>query len=351
MAAAVSPLTSRAPNYRPGAFSLRNAWIPIYHATRVKTRTVRRAIHGEPVHLWRDRSTNQLRATCVAPQWLDGRGPSAASEFTDGTGAYPIIERYGYAWVWYGDPTAADPALIPNIPFLPEEGLARSSMTDVVWDCSYELQIENTLDLTHADLLHATFFGKSSKDDQIVVDSTSETVTMTRVARNRDIPIVQRLMKRIPADKQDAKMVNLVHVRSGVILTHIVWDPGVELFSCMPANPESSTRSRTPGYMILASGGWAKPLFAPLGGHLIGRQDNVALRPQNRGYVEGAARPDVSSRFDKAGLRFRKGYQALVGRQLTGDYSYRDDGDPARDVTSELCMGVGTEWLPSSRKA
>jgi hypothetical protein len=350
MATAVTPSTNRIPDYRPGTSSLRDTWIPLYHAVRVKSRTVRRAIHGVPVHLWRD-TAGQLHATCVAPEWLDSRGRVEASEFTDEQGNYPMVERYGYAWVWYGDQLTADPALIPNIPFLPEHGLPRYTMTDIVWDCSYELQIENTLDLTHADFLHERFFGKSSKDDEIVVSSTSETVTMTRVARNRDIPIAQRLMKRIPGDKQDAKMVNMVHVRSGVILTHIQWDPGVELFSCMPANPESPARSRTPGYMILVTGGWAKPFFAPLGGHIIGRQDNFALLPQNRGYVAGPQRRDASSRFDKAGLRFRKVYQSLLERQLTGDYGYGIDGDPARPVETDLCMNVGSDWIQATRGA
>jgi hypothetical protein len=348
MATVMTRATERIPDYRPGAFSLRDVWIPLYHERRIGSRTVRRAIHGEPVFLWRDPATRRLRATDAAPDMLDSRRQATRSEFTNEQGEYPKVERYGYAWVWYGDPTAADPALIPNIPFLPQDGLPRYAMTDIVWDCGYELQAENTLDLTHADFLHAMFFGKGSKNDEIVVSSTSETVTMTRVARDRDIPVVQRLMKRIRADKQDAKMVNMVHVRSGVILTHIAWDPGVELFSCMPANPESPTRSRTPGYMILASGGWATPLFAPLGGHIIGRQDNYALGPQNHGYVESPNRRDVSSRFDKAGLRYRKVYQSLVERQFNGDYEYRADGEPSRDVTRELCIGIGREWMPAS---
>jgi hypothetical protein len=340
MGAALTASTDRMPDYWPGACSLRDVWIPLYHALRVRSRTVRRAIHGEPVHLWRETSTRRLRATLAAPERL---GRREQSEFTTARGEYPLLERYGYAWVWYGDPDAADPALVPNIPFLPEKGLPRYCMTDIVWDCSYELQCENTLDLTHADFLHERFFGKSSKDDDITVSSTSETVTMTRVARGRDIPVVQRLMKRIPADKQDAKMVSLLHVRSGGVLTHIEWNPGVELFSFMPANPESPTRSRTPGYMLLASGGWARPFFAPIGGHVIARQDNYALLPQNRGYVEGPKRRDVSSRFDKAGLRFRKVYQSLAERQLNGDYVYRPDGDPARDVSAELGIPVGSD--------
>ena len=32
--------------------------------------------------------------------------------------AYPVIERYGIAWIWMGDPPAADPASIPDFSFM-----------------------------------------------------------------------------------------------------------------------------------------------------------------------------------------------------------------------------------------
>lgn len=64
------------------------------------------------------------------------------------------------------------------------------------------------------------------------------------------------------------------------------------------------------------------------------------MRKQNANYLDAGADRDLSSRFDKAGLRYRKVYAALVARQQSGDHSYLDDGDPGRDITEAL--GINT---------
>ena len=64
----------------------------------------------------------------------------------------------------------------------------------------------------------------------------------------------------------------------------------------------------------------------PLTSHIVGRQDNWAVRKQNETYLLPRPNSDLSSRFDKAGLRYRKIYNALVARQTSGDCSYLDDG-------------------------
>src|SRR3546814_4298437 len=62
------------------------------------------------------------------------------SKFTYSLGNYPVVNRYGHIWVWYGDPHHADPALLPDIPFLP----LNRSQPSFAWGvnfmhCSYEL--------------------------------------------------------------------------------------------------------------------------------------------------------------------------------------------------------------------
>jgi hypothetical protein len=75
----------------------------------------------------------------------------------------------------------------------------------------------------------------------------------------------------------------------------------------------------------------------PFSAHPVGRQDNWALRKQNANYVGSAsAKQDFSSRFDKAGLRYRKVYQQLAARQRDGDFSYLPDSGIGRDTSEEL---------------
>jgi hypothetical protein len=104
-----------------------------------------------------------------------------------------------------------------------------------------------------------------------------------------------------------------------------------------PCNPETRNRTRTPvTYNPQNMPALGRALF-PLTAHVVGRQDNWAVRKQNSRYLrEEHDQRDLSSRFDRAGLRYRKVYEALVARQREGDFSYLPDGDPAQDVSEVL---------------
>jgi hypothetical protein len=319
--------------YRPGSFALRDAWFPLVHAARVRKRPVRRPVHGQPVFFWRDRGS--VRATAASPYDRE-RGRLRASELTNADGEYPTIERYGYVWVWYGDPASASPDLVPNVPHIPLEGLPVRMQGNVVFDCSYELVCENLLDLTHADYLHSALTGDPlGENDQITVDSTSETVTMVRTASNRPVPKLQRPFVR-GAETQDVRLTTLVHVRSGVCILHGDYTPGISVRMLHPVNPESATRCRTNvTYNPQHCPTLMRNMF-PLTSHMVGRQDNWAMRKQNGSYIRGDDLKDLNSRFDRAAVRYRRVYQDLVTRQQRGDTSYLPDGDPGRDVYEEM---------------
>lgn len=326
-------VTSGAPKaFRPGEFALRDAWFPLVHSVQVGRRPVRRTVHGQPVVFWRD------SAGLHACEDVPGTPVRArrASEFTGGSGSYPVVERYGYVWVWYGNPEHASLEVLPCIPHMPEQGMPRRFQGTVIFDCTYELVCENLLDLTHADFLHSSLTGDAlSEDDVIEVESTSETVTMVRTARGRPIPKMQKAMAR-GATTQNVRAVTITYVRSGLCVLHGDFNPGMSIRMVHPTNPESRTRSRVPATFnpqhLPALG---RALF-PLSAHPVGRQDNWAIRRQNDNYLRATQDADLSSRFDKAGLRYRKVYQQLVARQVNGDFSYLPDGHIGRDTSEEL---------------
>ena len=320
--------------FAPGVFALRDTWFPLVHTGQVSRRPMRRMMHGLPVVFWRG-DDGRLAATSHLPSQPSRPGP--ADEFTAGSGRYPLLERYGYGWVWYGDPANASPDLVPAVPHLPESGMPRRFQGNVVFDCTYELVCENLLDLTHADFLHSKLTGDAlSEDDEIFVESTSETVTMTRIAHGRPIPQMQKLMAR-GASRQNLRVVTITHVRSGVCVLHGDFNPGMDMRMLHPVNPETPSRCRTPvTFNPQSVPQFARALMGPLFAHMVGRQDNWAIRRQNSSYLQPRVNSDLSSRFDKAGLRYRKVYQQLVARQQRGDFSYLPDGDPSRDVREEL---------------
>ena len=272
-------------DFRPGSVALRDTWIPLALANRVHRRPVRRAMHGLPVFLWRD-ANKVLHATEDSPRMIE-RGRFRGSDFTGAAGEYPLIERYGYAWVWYGDPSSASVDLIPNIPHIPLEGMPVYMSGNVVFDCSYELVCENLLDLTHADYLHSDLIGDPlGENDTVTVQSTAETVTMVRTAQNRPISKLQRMWVSKDVEVQDVRFTTLVYVRSGVCILHGDFNPGLSIRMVHPANPESSSRTRTlVTYNPKGEPAWALKAFS-LTSHMVGRQDNWAMKEQNKFYVQ-----------------------------------------------------------------
>jgi len=321
-------------DYQPGAVALRDTWVPVIQLSHIGRRPLRRAIHGHPVFVWRE--GGRLRVTEDSPLDIE-QGRGRHGELTGGTGDYPLEQRYGYAWVWFGNPDAASVDLIPMVPHIPVEGVPKRMQGGVIFDCSYELVCENLLDLTHADFLHSELTGDPlAENDEIMVSSTSETVTMVREAFGRQPSKLQKRFIKDSSALQHIRLTTLVHVRSGVCILHGDYNPGPSIRMLHPCNPETKTRSRTPvSYNPKYIPWFAREMF-PFTDHMVGKQDNWALRPQNIHYVRHEDEKDLSSRFDRAGLRYRRVYQDLVARQQKGDFSYLVDGDPGRDVTEEM---------------
>jgi phenylpropionate dioxygenase-like ring-hydroxylating dioxygenase large terminal subunit len=67
---------------------------------------------------------------------------------------FPIVERDSLVWLWPGDPALADAALVPSFPFLtdPLRHVMRGYLSA---ESNYELCIDNLMDLSHVQFVHA----------------------------------------------------------------------------------------------------------------------------------------------------------------------------------------------------
>jgi phenylpropionate dioxygenase-like ring-hydroxylating dioxygenase large terminal subunit len=87
--------------------------------------------------------------------------------------AYPAIERDQYVWLWPGDPAQADPALIPDYSWQSQEG-----WTGTVWlrtiQAGYVFNIENLLDLSHLEFVHASTISTDKFNEAEVVTEVHE---------------------------------------------------------------------------------------------------------------------------------------------------------------------------------
>ncbi|TAJ69814.1 MAG: aromatic ring-hydroxylating dioxygenase subunit alpha [Phenylobacterium sp.] len=119
-----------------------------------------------------------------------GRAARMPSQRVSGfppTRAFPVVERYGFIWVWPGDPALADPAGLPDLPWAESpDWVYAGGLYNIA--CDYRLMIDNLMDLTHETYVHATSVGQKEIDEAPVE---------TRV--EGDEVVTSRLMPNIPA--------------------------------------------------------------------------------------------------------------------------------------------------------
>jgi len=78
----------------------------------------------------------------------DGRIPKAAQ-----VQVYPLIERYGFLWIWMGD-QPADESLLPDYSPLDDGPPSGIGHTYMYMKANYQLIIDNVMDLSHIDHVH-----------------------------------------------------------------------------------------------------------------------------------------------------------------------------------------------------
>ncbi|NVO05006.1 MAG: aromatic ring-hydroxylating dioxygenase subunit alpha [Rhodoferax sp.] len=94
--------------------------------------------------------------------------------------SFPVEERYGFVWVWPGDPARADKAGIPHQAWYDNEEWAFGGGLFHI-ACDYRLMIDNLMALTHETHVHRNSIGQKEIDEtpsKTTVDGS--TVTTAR---------------------------------------------------------------------------------------------------------------------------------------------------------------------------
>ncbi|MDI3335742.1 aromatic ring-hydroxylating dioxygenase subunit alpha [Defluviimonas aestuarii] len=98
--------------------------------------------------------------TCVAAPTQEGAIPKRAR-----VTSYPLIEKYGFVWIWPGDREKADASDLIDIPNYdnPSWGLTRRGALDIA--CNYLWITDNLLDPSHVAWVHLTSFAGGGTDN------------------------------------------------------------------------------------------------------------------------------------------------------------------------------------------
>ena len=105
--------------------------------------------------------------------------------------SFPLVEQFGQIWVFPGDPTLADPAKIPHVPWTSEWW---SSTGCEPLKARASLLIDNLLDLSHETYIHASGIG-----------SPEVAETPIEVERDGDVLWVRRKMYGVECPPNYAK--------------------------------------------------------------------------------------------------------------------------------------------------
>ncbi len=138
---------------------------------------------------------------CVLNPHGDGRAPARAQ-----VTAWPTMERYGFIWFWPGDPSMADPSLIPAYPFNADPTTFAVVYGYIDVAANYQLLVDNLLDLSHVEYLHPLFAqpgGVAAHQTSFAVDGA--TVMSRRLKPNVEIQGLARFFWTSPSKRFDAR--------------------------------------------------------------------------------------------------------------------------------------------------
>ena len=102
--------------------------------------------------------------------------------------SYPVQERYGFVWIWPGDPQQADAATIPTLEWHDNPEWAYGGGLYHV-KADYRLMVDNLMDLTHETYVHASSIGQPEIDETpCKTTAEGDTVRTSRFMENITAP-------------------------------------------------------------------------------------------------------------------------------------------------------------------
>ena len=95
---------------------------------------------------------------CTHSPHGDGNVPARAC-----VRSFPLVERYGFLWIWMGEALRADAAMIPAYELLPGPHPHAVGYGYMHMQANYELIVDNVMDLSHVDHVHGPLLNTAGK--------------------------------------------------------------------------------------------------------------------------------------------------------------------------------------------
>jgi phenylpropionate dioxygenase-like ring-hydroxylating dioxygenase large terminal subunit len=197
---------------------IRNCWYVCARSEDVAARLTSRRVLGEAVVLFRrnDGTVAALEDACPHRKLplskgtlqndrvvcgyhgltFDGTGSCVAAPTQENSvprrarvASYPIQERYGFVWIWMGDPVLARTTSLIDIPEYDNPFWGRTASGALEISCHYLWITDNLLDPSHVAWVHLTSFAGAGTDN-VPIETTEEEdrIIVWRWIRDRPAP-------------------------------------------------------------------------------------------------------------------------------------------------------------------
>jgi vanillate O-demethylase monooxygenase subunit len=252
----------------------------------------------------------------------DGRIPKAAA-----VPAWAVRERHRLVWLWAGDPAAADESLIPDyaaVTSAPDDATVRGYYPS---DCDFQLLMDNVLDLTHADYLHAGMLGSGAitRATPRITDLGPRSVRIEWASSGDLAPAAFDMHLREQGRPTDQwtevtwTAPGCIHLQVGATLAGEARERGVNTVNLHLATPETATRCHywywtTRDFAVVPG---ANEHIRPLIEHAFMGQDKPMLEAQQRriGDAEFWSLKPVLLPGDAGAVRARRKLQQLLAEE------------------------------------
>ena len=125
--------------------------------------------------------------------------------------SYPLLERFGWIFIWMGDPERADERLLPNWWWAAHPEWKRSDLHLIDVACNYQLINDNLLDVTHLSFVHKGSIGNAAiVDFAAEIEREDRMVRMTRWIMGRPPPPMYKAAGRFAENVDRAQIVEFV---------------------------------------------------------------------------------------------------------------------------------------------
>jgi vanillate O-demethylase monooxygenase subunit len=119
--------------------------------------------------------------------------------------SFPLIERYGFLWIWMGD-APADPQRLPDFGPLDEGPATGVAHTYMPMKAHYELIIDNVMDLSHIDHVHGEIITTRGQLSPLIPPVKEENDTINARWEWKQTPAMMIFANFMPEPAAEARM-------------------------------------------------------------------------------------------------------------------------------------------------